>query len=71
MSILKDNPLLIIVVMAILAVLTIVLTGHAVDGKDALSSLYTLIALASAGHLALPTTVSTPPGDAPKNPPAP
>lgn len=71
MSILKDNPLLIIVVMAITAVLVIVLTGHATDGKEALNALYTLIALAGGGHLALPTTLSAPTGDAPKNPPAP
>lgn len=48
----KDNPLLVIVVMAIVAALVVVVTGHAVDGSNLLTALFGLMALAGGGHLA-------------------
>jgi hypothetical protein len=48
----KDNPLLVVIVLAVLAAITVVLSGHAVDGAQLLTALFGLMALAGGGHLA-------------------
>lgn len=48
----QNNSMLIIAVLAIVAAIAVVLTGHATDGGNLLTVLYTVIAASTGGHLA-------------------
>jgi hypothetical protein len=61
----KANPLLVVIVLAIIAAVAIIVTGHAADGAGLLATLFTVIGLAGGGHLANPPDTSTPPAAAP------
>ena len=46
----KENPLLVLIVLAIVASVIVVLTGHSSDGAGLLAALFTVIGLAGGAH---------------------
>ena len=62
----RENPLLVVIVLAMAMSLAIVLTGHSGDGGNLLAVLYAVIGLAGGGHLvsgssaSADSTVATP-----------
>jgi hypothetical protein len=46
----KENPLLVLIVLAIVAAVIVVLAGHSVDGAGLLSALFVVIGLSGGAH---------------------
>ena len=46
----KDNPLLVLIVLAIVAAVIVVLSGHSNDGAGLLSALFVVIGLSGGAH---------------------
>ena len=50
MKLVSDNPLLLVLILAVIAAVIVVVSGHAVDGSGLLTALFTIMGLAGGLH---------------------